>query len=495
VEAAAVGAALAMDQAAGLEILQRARDARRVLTRELGEAALCEIAAQVEVPEHLEHQHGLAVGSHAARARLEHAAARAEDEAADLFRERGALARPFHHDDNVIRFVAFAMIASATIGVYASGMRARVAVLLAAFVLAACSSGPSGPPKGRPPPLVTTTRVEVRDVPVEAKAPVDFRPVQQTDVGSKVLGYLDAVLVDVGDPVKKGQLLALVNPSDIAGQVSTVKGNLAQADASIVLAKANYERAKQLHPQGIVSNAELDQARAAYDAALANRQALEGNLAAAGARLGDTRILAPMDGFVYKRRLDPGALVGSAANPVILSIVRTDVLRVFVAVGERDAAKVAVGAAAKVTVDAMPDRAFAGAVVRVAPAFDPSTRTVDAEVHLKNEQNLLRPGMYGRAAIVLDVHKGAKVVPVSAVQIADRHAFVYVHKDGKASRREVELGTDGGEWLEIARGVEPGEEVLTGGYDSLGDGAPVRVAPPKAAATPGPSASASAGPR
>jgi multidrug efflux pump subunit AcrA (membrane-fusion protein) len=202
-------------------------------------------------------------------------------------------------------------------------------MILALGVLGACSSAPSGPPKGRPPPLVTTARVEVRDVPVEAKAPVDFRPVQQTDVGSKVLGYLDAVLVDVGDPVKKGQLLALVNPGDVAGQVSTVKGNLAQADAAIVLAKANYERAKQLHPSGIVSNAELDQARAAHDAALANRQALEGTLATAGARLGDTRILAPMDGFVYKRRLDPGALVGSAANPVILSVVRTDVLRVF----------------------------------------------------------------------------------------------------------------------------------------------------------------------
>src|SRR4051812_7576262 len=90
------------------------------------------------------------------------------------------------------------------------------ALALAALALAGCpSGGPSQQGSKRPPPLVAVAKVEVRDVPVEVRAPVDLRPLQQADVGSKVLGYLDAVLVDRGDHVKKGQPVALVRPSDL----------------------------------------------------------------------------------------------------------------------------------------------------------------------------------------------------------------------------------------------------------------------------------------
>src|SRR4051812_37179073 len=117
--------------------------------------------------------------------------------------------------------------------------RAVPAFLLLAL---ACNKGPEqAAPKGRPPPLVTAEKVQVRDVPVEVRAPVDLRPIAQAEVGSKTLGYLDAVLVDRGDKVKKGQLLALVRPSDLPDQLATVKGSLGQARASVSLARANLE--------------------------------------------------------------------------------------------------------------------------------------------------------------------------------------------------------------------------------------------------------------
>jgi RND family efflux transporter MFP subunit len=200
----------------------------------------------------------------------------------------------------------------------------------------------------------------------------------------------------------------------------------------------------------------------------------------------------PIEGVVWRRRLDPGALVGPSGQP-ILTLVRTDVLRVFVPVREREAAGVSVGQAAYVELDALPGQRIEGRVVRLAPAFDPGTRTVDAEVHLDNRAGALKPGMYGRGAIVLATHRGAPVVPASAVQAGEKGARLFVLEGGRAKQRQVVLGVDGGEWLEVTAGVSPGDEVLVAGADAIADGAAVRPvraprrpeAPPRPPGSPG----------
>src|SRR3954470_22688353 len=101
-----------------------------------------------------------------------------------------------------------------------------------AFAAVACSK-PAATLHGRPPPQVVVARPEVRDVPLEVHAPVDLRPLDQVEVGSKVLGYLDAVLVDRGDSVKRGQLIALVRPSDLPDQLAVARGLLAQSESSV----------------------------------------------------------------------------------------------------------------------------------------------------------------------------------------------------------------------------------------------------------------------
>jgi RND family efflux transporter MFP subunit len=340
----------------------------------------------------------------------------------------------------------------------------------------ACSSSSNAPAnKGRPPPLVTSVKVEARDVPVEVHAPVDLRPLAQADVGAKTLGYLDAVLVDRGDKVKKGQLLAVVRPSDLPDQLSAARGSLAQAQASLALAKTNHDRAQLLAPKGVVSQQELQQTSAALASAEAAEAAARANLGVMATRLGETRLEAPIDGYVLARRVDPGALVGPATGAIV-TVARTDVLRVFVAVTERDAAGVAVGKEAHVEVDALPGRRFGGRVARVAPAFDVSSRTLDAEVHLDNREGLLRPGMYGRGAIRVEVHPNAVVAPISAVLTSGNKRYVFVVEGDKVKRREVRTGVDGGEWLEILEGLKAGEELVTAGAEGLADGATVRVA-------------------
>lgn len=360
-------------------------------------------------------------------------------------------------------------------------MRTTLGTLSAVLLLSACNgAGGDGKakPRTRPAPLVAVTRVEARDVPVTVSAPVDLRPLAVSDVGSKSLGYLDAVLVDRGDRVRRNQVLATVRPSDLPDQLVAERAALGQIQASAALARSNFERAKQLAPAGLVSQQELQQATTALASAEGAEAASKARIEALAVRLGELRILSPVDGLVLTRRLDPGALVGPGGAGAILTVGQVDPLRVMASLNEREAPQVKLGMEARVTLDAFPGKTFTGKVVRLNPAFDAATRTLDAEVHLTNPDGLLRIGMYGRAAIVLETRAQAPVVPVSAVVVNSLGRYAFVLDGEKVRRREVEVGVDGGDWLEVVKGLSAGEEVVTAGTDALADGAPVRVARP-----------------
>ncbi len=348
-------------------------------------------------------------------------------------------------------------------------------VLLGVGAIACSNNKEHGAGKVRPAPLVVVTKVAARDVNVEVHAPIELRPLAQAEVGSKTLGYLDAVLVERGDKVKRGQLLALVRPSDLPDQLVAARGSLSQAQASASLARGNLERVSGLAPKGVVSQQELQQAQAAVATAEAQEAAAKAQVAAYATRLGETQITSPLDGVVAVRRLDPGALVGPTAGAGIMTIARIDVLRVFVTVTEREAPLVKVGQKARVEVDALAGKDIGGSVVRLAPTLDPATRTLDAEVQIDNASGELRPGMFGRGSIVVDVHPNAAVIPATALQITNGKRFVFVLAGDKVSRREIETGVDEGTWLEVIKGVSAGEEVVTIGIDAISDGSTVRV--------------------
>jgi len=351
------------------------------------------------------------------------------------------------------------------------------AALGLALLSGACNGKAADKAPSRPPPLVSVARVEARDVPVEVRAPVDLRPLVQSDVGSKTLGYLDAVLVDRGDHVTRGQLLALVRPSDLPDQLAAARSTLAQAQSSTALARTNFERAKQLAPEAVVSQQELQQAQSQFATAEAAQQAAQAQIAAVAVRLGETRIASPLTGVVVQRRLDPGSLVGPPGGGAIVTVARVDTLRVFITVNERELSGVAVGKDAHVEVDALPGRTFTGKVVRLAPALDPATRTLDAEVQLDNRSGELYPGMYGRGAIVIETHPRMPVVPVTAVVVTNRQAFAFAVDPGGdvVHRRALTVGVDGGDWFEIKGGLRAGDEVVVAGAEALSDGMKVRV--------------------
>ncbi len=354
----------------------------------------------------------------------------------------------------------------------------RTSLLLLALAFGACAKSASASgPKERPAPQVVVAKVVARDVPVEVQAPVDLRALEQADVGSKVLGYVDAIFVDRGDRVKKGQIIALVRPSDLPDQLAAARSSIGQLKAQAALARTNYDRANKLAPSGVVSQQELQGASAAFASAESAEASAQAQIAGLAIRLGETKITSPLTGYVSARRLDPGALVGPPGGGAIVTVVRIDRLRVFVTLNETDATGILVGMQARVDLDALPGRSFAGKVVRVAPSFDPLTRTLDAEVQLGNESGELRPGMYGRGFIRRETHPNTPVVDVNAVQISSGKKYVFVLHDTSVERREIATGADveDGSLLEVRSGLRPGEEVVIAGADALADGAQVRA--------------------
>ena len=345
-------------------------------------------------------------------------------------------------------------------------------------VLAGCSRAQSGnAPKARLAPSVVVAKVAARDVAVELQAPVDLRPLEQADVGSKVLGYVDAIFVERGDRVKKGQIVALVRPSDLPDQLAAARSSIGQIKAQASLARTNFERASKLAPSGVVSQQELQSASAALASAESAESSAQAQISGLAIRLGETRITSPITGYVAARRLDPGALVGPPGGGAIITVVRMDRLRVFLSLNEPDAMGVSVGLDAHVELDALPGRGFSGKVVRVAPSFDPLTRTLEAEVQLDNTSGELRPGMYGRGSIRRETHPNTPVVSVNAVQISSGKRYVFVLHDTKVERRAITTGAEveDGAFLEVRSGLVPGEEVVIAGADGLADGTTVRV--------------------
>src|SRR5512140_1305351 len=350
-------------------------------------------------------------------------------------------------------------------------------VLVGLLFVAGCGGkGGADAAKPRPPPLVVVGKAVARDVNVEVHAPIELRPLAQADIGSKTLEYLDAVLVDRGDAVKRGQVVALVRPSDLPDQLSAARSALVSAQASAALARTNYERAAKLAPSGVVSQQELQNATSALATAEAAEASAKSQTAGLATRLGETRIESPLDGLVAVRRLDPGALVGPPGGGAIVTVVRIDTLRVFITVTEKDIHGVRIGKDAHVELDATPDKSYVGKVVRVAPTLDPQTRTLDAEVQLPNPDGILRPGMYGRGSIVLETHPHAVTVGAGAVQIAEGKRFVFVLEGDVARRRAITIGVDEGTWVEVTSGLKEGDDIITAGIDGLGDGSKVRVA-------------------
>lgn len=317
------------------------------------------------------------------------------------------------------------------------------------------------------------------------------------EVVPRVNGRLQNVLVKLGDPVSRGQIIARVEDREIQEQVrqaeashQVAQASIRQRDADLKLAKTNLERSRSLYERQLLPQQTYDDTEARYQAALAQVDLARAQFEQAKARLDElkitlsnTIILSPVDGFVGKRLLDPGAF--ASTNAPVVSVVDISRVRMVANLVERDVRRVPAGTSALVEVDAYPGEKFKGRVSRVAPVFDPATRTAEMEIEVPNPGFRLKPGMYARVQLTVDTRDNALTVPRAALVTLDgkNGVFVAVKPEGPrpaarggepgemtAKFLPVETGIRDGESIEISSGLDEGARVITTGAGALKDG-------------------------
>jgi RND family efflux transporter MFP subunit len=355
--------------------------------------------------------------------------------------------------------------------------------------------------------IASTTRFERdrRAVPVA----VEVMPVKQTtiqDIGyftgtlypkseyivaPKVGGRLERLYVDIGDRVKRGQLIARLEDAEYLQQVDQAEAELEVARAKIEetrsnlgIAKREFQRAKTLREKKIASESELEAAEAQFKAQSAMLKVAKAQLAqqeaalkASQVRLSYTQIKASWeDGDDYRvvgeRFVHEGAML--APNASIVSILQIGVLTAVVHVIERDYSKIVIGQEAVVTTDAYPGRHFFGKVVRIAPLLRETSREARIEIEVPNSDQTLRPGMYVRIQVEFEKHPNAMVVPMPALIKRQSRDGVFLVDTEKSIVHfiPVTVGIANDHWVEV---VEPPLNglVVTLGQHLLNDGSPV----------------------
>lgn len=337
-------------------------------------------------------------------------------------------------------------------------------VLLACLAVAACKGGngeaeaKEGKDKAAEAVPVEVTQASHRPIAASYTGTAALEARAESQVIAKTSGVALDVMVEEGQTVKAGQQLVRLDADRARLQA-------AQTAAQMTKLQNNYERARQLSAQKLISANETDQLK--YD--LENARAVN---RLANLELSYTNVTAPISGVVASRSIKPGNFV--QINTPILRIVDISRLEATLNVPERELATLKSGLPVRMHVDALPGRTFEGVVDRVAPVVDAGSGTFRV-ICAFDSQDILQPGMFGRISIDYDQRANALVVPRNALLESESDPAVFVVRDGKARRVIVKLGYIDGEWAEVREGVEAGDSVVTAGKSALRDDSVVQV--------------------
>ncbi len=321
--------------------------------------------------------------------------------------------------------------------------------------------------------------------------PGSVQALQETVVYARANGYVRKWLVDIGDHVKDGQLIAELDTPELDQQIDAARAQLAQAQAAIVQAKANrdfssltLERYKTLTAQGLSAPQDFDQrkAQAAVDeanvtVAEANANAQDANLRHLVQLKAFAKVTAPFAATVTTRMIEIGTLVTAGNATPLYKIAATDPARVFVQVPQDVAPGVRAGQPARVSVREYAGRAFEGTVTRSAEALDPSTRTMNTEVRVPNGDGALIAGMYAEVSMTLPLsHRVVQIPATALVNDAKGSRVAVVDGEDHVHFVNVVVEQDNGATIDLASGLAGDERVVKLGAANLVEGARVIVA-------------------
>lgn len=315
----------------------------------------------------------------------------------------------------------------------------------------------------------------------------DVLPLRQVDLVSRISGYVERIHFEMGDQVAAGAVVATIEPKEQHHRVEEDEANVKVAEATLrekesqlAQAEKQVERARLLRQKDFISSQELDEAETRANTARAQKELAQAQLAQREAalaqsryQLGLTRVTAPFSGVVTRRLVDPGAYV-SSSTPIVTTAV-PDPLKAIVNIPEKDVNLVRIGMVARLEINPFPGRVFEGRVARLNSALDAASRTLMAEVHVPNSQQLIKPGMFARVSLVLGEHKDSLLVPEEAVVEEEGRYFVYSVADGEAKRKAVAKGWSQDGFIEVTKGLEGGERIVVAGQYRLRPGTKIRV--------------------
>jgi len=302
-------------------------------------------------------------------------------------------------------------------------------------------------------------------------------PFRQATIYARVDGYLEQRLVDIGDRVQAGQLLAAISAPEIDQQLAQAQADLVREKADLAFARTSLERYVAADREGAVAKEDLDQRRNAVHTAEAAVQAGAATVQRLTEQQGFERVTAPFDGVITQRSVDVGALItsgSSASTTSLFAIAQNDVLRVYVNVPQPYVNDIQVGRPAQIRTRSLPGRTFAATIARSAASLDLNTRTMLTEVDIPNPDNLLKPGMYVQVSLEADRVGPRWRIPASAIVFdANGTQLVIVGPDHKVQLRPVVLGRDFGSEVEVASGLQGDEMLVTTPSAALVDGTQV----------------------
>ena len=331
----------------------------------------------------------------------------------------------------------------------------RIVILgFAVALLAGCTGKKTAAVTEEKGVLTKTARVTAATVRLTEEFTSEIEPYKENDITPAASGvHIDKIYVEVGDPVREGQLIVTLDPTQYTQQLVQLK-----------TVEDDYNRLLPVYEAGGISAQQIEQAKAQLDVQREVVANLKKNI----------EVRSPISGVVTARNYESGDLF---AQQPILHIMQIDPLKVIANISEQYFSNVKVGMPVKLTVDIFPDEEFTGTVSLIYPALDPTTRTFKVEVKVPNAKRTLRPGMYARTTFDMGSKEGV-MVPDVAVQkqvgSAERYLYV-IEGDSVAERRSIKVGRQVGDRVDILSGVEPGEQVAVTALSKLFDGAAVDV--------------------
>jgi RND family efflux transporter MFP subunit len=348
-------------------------------------------------------------------------------------------------------------------------------------------------------PSLRVAMVRPSDRVVTVSLPATTLAFSAANLYARASGYIDKRLVDIGDRVKAGQLLAAISAPELDYQKSQNEHTLAQLRESLLQAQANLELAKitwdrdrplvgqgwATQQQGSIDVQTVKAREAAVRLAEANVRAQESLLRVINQQIAYRSVVAPFDGVVTARNIDVGSLVqaDAASGTFMFTIMQSDVIRTQVYVPQDQLFGLTPGVDAVVRVPELPGRTFPGKVTRTADALDPGTRTLLTEVDIPNPDGALKSGIYSRVELHVPRDAPSFLVPAEAIIFNRNGLQVAVVEGGEAHIRKVSVARDLGTQVEVGDGVKEGDMVVLNPPVDLVEGSKVKARPPTAEAS------------